>query len=340
MTPRWLRIDAYSKPLGEGILHENGRRILGKIAAEVERAVSRRAVNGARAAIVGRVLARGSGWTAEDVICTAGPGDPSYEEQHAGVSIAIVVSGSFQYRSTSGRAMMTPGSLFLGSPGQCFECGHEHAAGDRCVAFRYDPEFVERIARDAGARAGGVFRVPRLPPLRETSPLVALACAGLDESAAVAWEEMAIELAARTALLADGRGIEPRQGGRDAEARVTRVVRDIERRPAAARPLADIAGEAGLSPFHCLRTFVRVTGVTPHQYVLRTRLRAAALRLAAEPARVIDVALESGFDDVSNFNHAFRVEFGVTPRAYRAGMRASPVAVSRRQGGFKRGQSS
>jgi AraC family transcriptional regulator len=39
--------------------------------------------------------------------------------------------------------------------------------------------------------------------------------------------------------------------------------------------------------------------------------------LATEPARILDVALDAGFGDVSNFNRAFRAEFGVSPRFYR-----------------------
>jgi AraC-like DNA-binding protein len=35
------------------------------------------------------------------------------------------------------------------------------------------------------------------------------------------------------------------------------------------------------------------------------------------PALILDVALDAGFGDVSNFNHAFRAEFGISPRAYR-----------------------
>jgi AraC family transcriptional regulator len=46
-------------------------------------------------------------------------------------------------------------------------------------------------------------------------------------------------------------------------------------------------------------------------------LRRAAMRLIAEPSQVLDIALESGFGDVSNFNHAFRAEFGVSPSRYR-----------------------
>jgi AraC family transcriptional regulator len=42
-----------------------------------------------------------------------------------------------------------------------------------------------------------------------------------------------------------------------------------------------------------------------------------------EPGRMLDMALDSGFGDVSNFNHAFRAEFGFSPRAYRKNSRHS-----------------
>jgi AraC-like DNA-binding protein len=51
---------------------------------------------------------------------------------------------------------------------------------------------------------------------------------------------------------------------------------------------------------------------------MRARLREAAMRLVDEPAKILDIALDCGFGDVSNFNRAFRTEFGVSPRAYRA----------------------
>ena len=292
---------------------------MGKVAVELEQALARRAVNGeVRPAPWGRVLAEGEGWTVEDVVCTAGPHDRPYEERHATVGIAVVVAGSFQYRTANGREMMTPGSLMLGNAGQCYECGHEHDVGDRCVAFHYEPEYFARLAADAGVpRDGRTFRVPRLPPLRAMSPLVAGASAALEGAAAIAWEELAVRLAVRTLRLAADRSRDAGQIPVGAEARVTRAVRRIEQDPGGAPGVGRLAEEAGLSPYYFLRTFVRITGVTPHQYVLRARLREAATRLAVESVRVIDIAYESGFGDVSNFNRAFRAEFGMTPRTYR-----------------------
>jgi hypothetical protein len=40
----------------------------------------------------------------------------------------------------------------LGNDRQCFECGHEHGDGDRCVSFYFEPDFFVRAAIDAGAR--------------------------------------------------------------------------------------------------------------------------------------------------------------------------------------------
>jgi AraC family transcriptional regulator len=126
-----------------------------------------------------------------------------------------------------------------------------------------------------------------------------------------------VRLAVQAVQLVRGFLPDPNDAPPSDVARVTRTVRMIERHPDTRLTLGSLAREAGLSRYHFLRTFERLTGVTPHKYVLRARLREAAMRLAAEPARVLDIAFDSGFGDVSNFNHAFRAEFGVSPRVYR-----------------------
>jgi AraC family transcriptional regulator len=293
---------------------------LAKIAAELERALAQREVNGSPGEAAPRILARGDGWTVADVICTSGPQDRSFEERHTHYAIAVVVAGTFQYRSSLGGGVMTPGGLMLGNPDQCYECGHEHGRGDRCVAFWYAPEYFERLAKDMGARGAGVgFRVPRLPPLRVFSPLITRAADGAMGSPDVAWEEIGVALAARSTRLGLGAsGFDDRRLPPNAVARVTRTVRLIERHPEATLTLGRLARDARLSPYHFLRTFERLTGVTPHQFILRARLREAALRLVNETGSVLDLALDCGFGDVSNFNRAFRNEFGASPTKFRS----------------------
>src|SRR5579864_2826610 len=213
--------------------------------------------------------------------------------------------------------LMTPGSLLLGNAGQNFEVGHEHAAGDRCLSFQFAPDYFERIASDAGVKGDRGFRMLRLPPLRELSSLIARARAGLEYSADTPWEELSVELAAATVRVERGISSRTENAPPSAIARVTRSVRAIERRPDGALGLDSLAREAGLSPYHFLRTFERLTGITPHQYVRRARLRDAASRLAAEREKVLEIAYDCGFGDVSNFNRAFRSEFGVSPTNFR-----------------------
>lgn len=271
-------------------------------------------------------LARGMGWSVEDVICTSGPNDRPFEEQHRWVSIAVVVSGTFEYRASSGRELMTPGSLLLGNPGQFFECGHAHAAGDRCVAFRYAPEWFDRLAADAGVPRGARrFWAARVPPIKDSAAIVARASVGISAPARESWEEIAHRVAVAALGLSAGGSLRPGRPPPGALARTTDSVRRIERDPAAPWTLERLAAEAALSPFHYLRTFQRVTGVTPHQFVLRARLRAAAIYLAADKTKVITVAGAAGFDDLSHFNHSFRAEFGVAPLVYRRAVARSAL---------------
>jgi AraC-like DNA-binding protein len=289
---------------------------LAKIAIELEQAVARRQRNGAPGDTTARRLAAGPGWTVSDVLCTCSAHDRPFEEHHPDFSIVVIAAGSFQYHSAAGRELLTPGSLLLGNAGQCFECSHEYGAGDRCLSFGYAPEYFERLAADAGIRdARHDFRLHRLPPLRALSPVVARACAGMAQSV-----ELSIRLAARAVQLAAGIMPHANDSPASAVARVTRAARAIERDPDREHSVGSLARKAGLSRYHFLRTFERLTGVTPHQYVLRTRLREAAVRLSdsrTDPRiSILDIAFDCGFGDVSNFNRAFRAEFGINPRAY------------------------
>ncbi|HZQ54373.1 MAG TPA: AraC family transcriptional regulator [Bryobacteraceae bacterium] len=282
-------------------------------------------------ALARRVLASGNGCSVSDVICRAGPRDHPSEEQHSNFCIAVVVNGSFQYRSGRGRELMTPGSLLLGNAGQYFECAHEHGVGDRCISFAYEPQRLENLAVQASLPIRKPsFSALRLPPIREMSGVIARTRALLAEAdrsprtgeQTTIWHEIATDLAVRALELTNGSNSNHRSSPAS-EGRVTRIVRLIDSRPAAKHDLASLAQEARLSPYHFLRVFQRLTGLTPHQYVLRARLCHAAAKLLLEPARVLDIALDCGFQDISNFNHSFRAEFGLSPRLFRARARRS-----------------
>jgi len=262
--------------------------------------------------IATNILANGNGWSVADVVCTYGPQDRAFEEQHTSISITVVVEGSFQYRSASGSEVMSPGSLLIGNPGQCFECGHDHGAGDRCLAFFYAPEFFER------ARLPDTLSIQRIPPMARLSPWIVQARQAIDDPGGVAFEEFAHGLpAAVLGTLGLSRQVSSSPSAAD-ERRISAALRFIEANLHQPLPLERLASSAKMSEFHFLRTFKQVTQVTPHQYILRTRLRKAAVRLKTRSDKVLEIALDTGFGDLSNFNHAFRAEFGVSPTRFRS----------------------
>ena len=68
--------------------------------------------------------------------------------------------------------------------------------------------------------------------------------------------------------------------------------------------------------------FAAALGVTPHQYLLRSRLRRAARQLVEDDRSITEVALDCGFADLSNFVRSFRRAAGASPRAFRRAARA------------------
>jgi AraC-like DNA-binding protein len=99
--------------------------------------------------------------------------------------------------------------------------------------------------------------------------------------------------------------------------------RDLLREPTEPSPtVADVARAVGMSPFHFIRQFEAVFGVTPHQYRTQARLDAAKALLALGQHSVTDVCMEVGFSSLGSFSALFARRFGEPPSAYRRRMRA------------------
>ena len=273
-------------------------------------ALSRKSLAGAAGRIRGLTIAAGDGWPVNDFVCTCGPGDHDAEERSSTSGVALLLSGSFVAHDRHGTSLLSEGSLFLVEAGHCFACSHRHGEGDRCLSFQFEPEVFERIAHDAGAAAA--LARNRLPPLRELSRLAARARIALARPETI--EEVAFQLTGAAMRLA-GR---PRRSRPSAHhhGRMTEVLRYMAEHAAAPHRLAGLARMARMSPYHFLRSFKATTGVTPHQWLLRARLHRRP-QPATSHAPVTEIALDVGFEDLSNFTRTFHAEFGASPRQYR-----------------------
>lgn len=80
----------------------------------------------------------------------------------------------------------------------------------------------------------------------------------------------------------------------------------------------DLANAANLSPFYYQRLFKRLVNKTVMEYIKLRRLAKASEYLAENKSRILDVALNFGFDSHETFTRSFKKAYGLTPEEYRA----------------------
>lgn len=246
-----------------------------------------------------------------DCRCSAGPGDEPFSELHERFSVSYVRKGAFGFRARGKSHELVAGSVLVGRRGDEYMCTHDHVRGDECLSFQLSPELVDAIASPASWRTGS------LPPLAELVVLGELAQAAGEGRNDLGVDEAGMLFVARFVEIASGRErttLEPQARDRR---RVVEAALRIDARSEQPIDLESMASEAGLSSFHFLRLFARVLGVTPHQYLVRSRLRRAARLLCEGERPVTDVAFDVGFGDLSNLVNAFRGAAGISPRAFR-----------------------
>ncbi len=79
-----------------------------------------------------------------------------------------------------------------------------------------------------------------------------------------------------------------------------------------------LADAAGYSKYHAIRIFKELTGRTPFETLRALRLTKAAQTLQSLDRKILDVAIDSGFDSHDGFTRAFDRQFGITPQKYHA----------------------
>ena len=253
-----------------------------------------------------------------DYRCSAGPADRPFVELHDGFSVSYVRKGNFGYRFRGESFELVAGSILVGYPGDEFMCTHDHhVCGDECLSFQLIPSLVEAIGQGTEKWRAGIWRAGALPPLPELMVLGELAQAAVDGTSDVGLDELGMVLVNRFVEAVCGRKRNPPEVRMCDRRRAVDAALWIDANSHQPIDLESAATQAGLSSFHFLRLFAKVLGVTPHQYLVRSRLRHAARLLADDARSITDVALDVGFADLSNFVRTFHRAAGVSPRRFR-----------------------
>lgn len=88
--------------------------------------------------------------------------------------------------------------------------------------------------------------------------------------------------------------------------------------------ITDVAQEVRISPYHFIRIFQTLFGITPHQFRIQSRLDRAKILLATSRQSVTDVCMEVGFASLGSFSDLFTRRLTITPSAFQ---RRARVAV-------------
>ena len=275
--------------------------------------------------MVATTIFRGASVVVDDYRCESGVGARPVTEEHRGYSISYVRKGSFAYHLRGQSFELVRGSLLIGRQGDEFVCTHDHVCGDECLSFYLSPDLIEAID---GAPAA--WRLGALPPIPELMVIAELAQAAAEGRSHLALDEVGMLFAARFAALVDARTARPVVASARDRRRAVDAAIWIDEHAAEEVNLDLVARRVDLSPFHFLRVFASVLGVTPHQYLVRSRLREAARLLVTDQRSITEVAYDAGFGDLSNFVRTFGRAAGVSPRGFRQASRGDRKILQER----------
>lgn len=264
-----------------------------------------------------------------DFRCTMGPHDQPFDERHKHHSLSFVRRGSFGVVTRGRLHELVAGGVLVGHPDDEYRCTHEHhACGDECLSIQLSAELAERIGgRRATWRTGG------LPPLAPLMVLGELAQAAVHGGHDAGIDEVGLLFAARFVELVEDAEGDPLVTRAADRRRAVEAALWLDAHAHESIDLERTAATAGLSPFHFLRIFGAVVGATPHQYLVRARLRHAARSLTESARPVTDIAFDCGFGDLSNFVRSFHRAAGVSPRAFRRAARGDRKIFQERLAG-------
>lgn len=260
------------------------------------------------------LLQSASGLSVLDYRCQAVPTDTPFTEAFDSFSLSYVARGSFGCTTRGKHFELVAGCFLIGRTGDDYRCSHEHHdGGDECLSFHWSGSALD--AMEVSNRAWTSGALPALAPL---ALLGALGRAHAAEQSDCGLEEIALRLAHAFSRLGSERPIpRPARLALRDRRRAVEAALFIDTHAGEPLRLEQVAGVAGVSQFHFVRLFGRVTGFTPHQYLLRTRLRRAAELLADPAQRIGDIAFEVGFGDLSNFVRTFGRAAGMSPSRFR-----------------------
>ncbi len=234
--------------------------------------------------------------------------DQGYEEVSPAFRASFVECGTFDLEVGEARFRVAPGDVLLSHPGMRFRAGFQgERFNDVCLSIVYEAANEDRF--DVGKSWARSER-PVLPASNRLRYLQWGLRRALDGGSPMFAEYCATEIfqapdESPAALFSE------RKFGWYAE-RVHHVRDRLDREFAEPLNVSGLARSVGMSMFHFTRVFAELTGLPPHRYLLRARLKAAHAMLR-DGRSVTETCYACGFNNLSHFSRSFARRYGGAP---------------------------
>ena len=262
-----------------------------------------------------RASSAGLGWRSVEARTYADPpAADAFDTRSDRLLVVLVTGGRYRIESRHGgswrRAAYRPGSVGVTAPG--------HTSVLRWRSTSPAPMQSLHLHLDQGVVAGASF--PDALTVHDpyvTAAARALGHALTQEAPALYADSVAQALVTHLAFGGTSHP-SPRQPLPLHTTEVERVTEYMRAHLADDLTVADLAAVANVSKFHFIRAFATATGLTPHRYLRRLRMRVAADLLRTSTLGIARVAVLCGYRSAGRFAAAFRDEYGVSPTDFRS----------------------
>jgi len=109
--------------------------------------------------------------------------------------------------------------------------------------------------------------------------------------------------------------------------RLARIVEHIRKNLDTPLAVGTLSRIVEMSQSHFSKMFKLSTGLAPHQFVLQERINRAKELLRRDDAKIVDVALEVGFENQAHFTTVFGNFVGMTPRQFQRSSNYEPTVI-------------
>jgi AraC-like DNA-binding protein len=232
---------------------------------------------------------------------------------HDKFCIGVVQQGARVVSQAGESAVVPQNAVFVINSGVGHTCKSEGKKGHSYLAVCVDTEKLKNLASQISEKAEPVpylthmllFDTDIVSQVRQFFRL-------LNDADSILAREAAFTAMLSTLILRYGETPPIHRHVGSQHRAISRVCEYIREHFNRSLSLEELAGVACLSPFHFHRLFVKTTGISPHEYLIKARINRAR-ELLLEGNSIADVALDTGFVDQSHLTRHFKRAIGAAP---------------------------